>query len=253
MELRLVIELCILWKLPRHKLKFSSMPHSNLSLLTTLTHELRQPLSTIESIAYYLELALPNADPRVVEQLTRLRHLVAQSGWILSDAMTLAQPPSARPHAVDLDELITEFVLEHSQAEPDNDCFALDLAASPVWIDLQQGRQLVQTICRFFAASLKPGGKVSIDTRVLASGSVMLRARAEGQTGEDAKSPAGAGLTLDAIEHLADENAASVLIRLSDPSRLELSMEIPAAPLRREWQSAFLADEMQEQAVPSTL
>ncbi len=228
------------------------MPHSNLTLLTTLTHELRQPLSTIESIAYYLELALPNAEPRVIEQLTRLRHLVAQSGWILSDAMTLAQPPLARPQVVDLDELIAEFVLEHAQTEPHNDCFALDLAAAPVWIDPQQGRQLVHSICRFFTSALKPGGEVSIQTRVMASGGVLLRARAEGQSGEDAKSPAGAGLALEAIEHLAAENSASVFIRLSDPCRLELSLEVPAAPLMREWHSSFLADEIQEPAVPSS-
>ena len=229
------------------------MPQSNISLLNTLAHELRQPLSTIESIAYYLELALPNADPRVVEQLTRLRHLAAQSGWILSDALALAQSAPARPQAVDLDELISEFVLDHLHAEPGQDYFELELGAVPVWIDVQQGRQLVYGICRFFAAALKPGGRVTIASGVLPNGRVLLSVQAEGQTGEDAKSPAGASLTLDAIQHLAAENAVLVSIRLSDPSRLELSLEIPAALLAHGWPPAFLADELQEQAVPSSL
>ena len=91
------------------------MPQSKENLLCNLAHELRQPLSTIESIAYYLELALPNADPRVLEQLTRLRHLVAQSGWMISDSLALSQEPDSRPEAIDLDELLSEFVLEQMQ------------------------------------------------------------------------------------------------------------------------------------------
>lgn len=227
------------------------MPQFNFSLLTTLTHELRQPLSTIESIAYYLELALPSPDPRIAEQISRLRHLVAQSSHILSDALVLSQPSIAQPQAVDLDEIVTEFVLDHSYLEPARDCFDLDLAAKPVWVDLQQGRQLVHSICRFFAAAAKPGSRVAIRTRVLPSGSVLLHALAEGQSGEDAKSPAGATLTLDAIEHLAAKNEAVVFMRLADSSRLELSVEFPAAPLAREWTPAFLADELLAQVAPS--
>ena len=91
------------------------MPQSNEFLLHNLAHELRQPLSTIESIAYYLELALPHGDPRVLEQLTRLRHLVEQSGWILNDTLSLARPASGHPEAVDLDEMLSEFVYEQVQ------------------------------------------------------------------------------------------------------------------------------------------
>ena len=229
------------------------MPQSNISLFNTLAHELRQPLSTIESIAYYLELALPHADPRVVEQLTRLRHLVAQSGWILSDALALAPSAPARPQAVDLDELISEFVLDHLQAEPGHDCFELELGGVPVWIDVQQGRQLVCGIGRFFARAVKPGGRVTIVTGVLPNGRVLLSAQAEGHSGEDARSRAGACLTLEAIEHLAAENTVIASIRLSDPSRLELSLEIPTAPPAHGWPPAFLADELLVQAVPSSL
>ena len=40
-------------------------------LLKAIAHEIRQPLSTIESIAYYLTLLIPGDDPKHREQLTR--------------------------------------------------------------------------------------------------------------------------------------------------------------------------------------
>jgi signal transduction histidine kinase len=53
--------------------------------LRHLTHELRQPLSGIESIAYYLEMVLDGGEPRVLEQCDRLRQMVRQANWLLED------------------------------------------------------------------------------------------------------------------------------------------------------------------------
>jgi len=41
-----------------------------------LSHELRQPLSSIESIAYYLEMILTSADQEVLDHCAELRRLV---------------------------------------------------------------------------------------------------------------------------------------------------------------------------------
>lgn len=206
------------------------MPQSTESLLFNLAHELRQPLSTIESIAYYLELALPDSDPRVLEQLTRLRHLVEQSGWILNDTLSLAKPAMLKPEPVDLDELLSEFVFEHLQHDSRGAKFELELAGAPAWIDYRQGRELVHGICRFFRTIGKPGMSISVDTCVLSSGSILLRARTQGPTGDDANLPPGSYLTLEWIERIATQNSAILAIRLLDPARLELSVEVPPAP-----------------------
>jgi hypothetical protein len=206
------------------------MPKPNESLLHNLAHELRQPLSTIESIAYYLELALPHSDPRVLEQLTRLRHLVEQSGWILNDTLSLAKTTILHPEAVDLDELLSEFVLEQVQHDAHRPHFDLELDGAPVWMDYQQGRELVHGICRFFRTIAKPGAEISIATGVLASGRILLRAMVEGQGGDDSSLPPGSQLTLEWLERIAAQNAATLQVRLSDASRFELSVEVPAAP-----------------------
>jgi hypothetical protein len=225
------MELCILWKLPRHKfIFFSSMPQSNEFLLHNLAHELRQPLSTIESIAYYLELALPHSDPRVLEQLTRLRHLVEQSGWILNDTLSLARQATTHPEAVDLDELFSEFVFEQVQHDSYWPHFDLSLAGAPVWMDFQQAREMVQGIRRFFRTVAKPGTEILVETFVLSSGSILLRVKAEGQNLDDSSLPPGSSLTLEWMERIASQNSATMSSQLQDPARLELTVEVPPAP-----------------------
>ena len=52
--------------------------------LDQLTHELRQPLSTIESLAYYLELTA--VDDHVCRHLEQIRHMVTRANYILEHA-----------------------------------------------------------------------------------------------------------------------------------------------------------------------
>ena len=79
--------------------------------LQSLAHELRQPLSAIESIAYYLGLVLPPGDHRTREQTSRLQDLVDQAGWILTCGQELYNPAPLRLEPVDLEELITQCVI----------------------------------------------------------------------------------------------------------------------------------------------
>jgi phosphoglycerate-specific signal transduction histidine kinase len=67
--------------------------------MATLAHELRQPLSNIESIAYHLSLVLPQSDEAVQGSLTRIRQLVEQSNGILTDGLrqAAAGPPRQEP------------------------------------------------------------------------------------------------------------------------------------------------------------
>lgn len=52
----------------------------------TVVHDLRQPLSSIETIAFYLSMVLPPGDAKIQEQLVRIRELVQESNEILSRA-----------------------------------------------------------------------------------------------------------------------------------------------------------------------
>jgi signal transduction histidine kinase len=69
-------------------------------VLGSLAHDLRQPLSNIEAIAYYLSMILPSGDDKIQPQLARIRELVEQSNLILSDALSLAPAPAAGAQSV---------------------------------------------------------------------------------------------------------------------------------------------------------
>lgn len=81
--------------------------------LEDLAHELRQPLSTIEAIAYYLALVLPHDDQKTHEQLDRVQRLVEQSNWILSNSLHLAGPAAPAIENIDLEEFVIEAASNH--------------------------------------------------------------------------------------------------------------------------------------------
>lgn len=64
---------------------------ANLDLICNLAHELRQPLSAIEAIAYYLEKTLPAEQMEARQYMMRLQELVETSSTILSDAVNAAR------------------------------------------------------------------------------------------------------------------------------------------------------------------
>jgi signal transduction histidine kinase len=49
-------------------------------------HDLRQPLSSIEAIAYYLEMTLPPEQQQARQYMRRLQQLVDQANLILKHA-----------------------------------------------------------------------------------------------------------------------------------------------------------------------
>ena len=65
----------------------SSMQELSEDSVLRLAHDLRQPLSTIEAIAYYLELTLPAHQLEARRYLARLRETVEESNSILSNAL----------------------------------------------------------------------------------------------------------------------------------------------------------------------
>jgi hypothetical protein len=69
-------------------------------------HEVRQPLSGIESVAYYLEMALESGDDELRQQCGRLRTMVRQASWLLDDAALCCTPHSSDPVSASLNDEI---------------------------------------------------------------------------------------------------------------------------------------------------
>ncbi len=121
-------------------------------VMQTLAHELRQPLSAMESIAYYLDLVLARGDQRARDHALRLHGLVEQSNWILSCALEMALDVStvSPPVLVDLTEMITQAIAAHllpGQTGPDLH-FAEQLPL--VALDPARGRVMMANLLALF-------------------------------------------------------------------------------------------------------
>jgi signal transduction histidine kinase len=67
--------------------------------LRELVHELRQPLSSIEAIAYYLEMTLPPAQVQARLHMTQLQRLVEDANAILERSAGMVHKPRLRARA----------------------------------------------------------------------------------------------------------------------------------------------------------
>jgi signal transduction histidine kinase len=66
--------------------------------LRELVHELRQPLSSIEAIAYYLEMTLPAGQVQARLHMTHLQRLVEEANAILERRAGMVRKPYVRVH-----------------------------------------------------------------------------------------------------------------------------------------------------------
>jgi signal transduction histidine kinase len=148
-------------------------------VLATVAHELRQPLSNIEAIAYYLSMVLPPGDVKLQAQITRIRELVEQSSWILSSALRLEGSAPAAPQPVILDELITEAV-SFSGAAQANVILSLSGDLPLVQLDPRAGRELVDSLLMLFRTMSAGDGPVTVTTSARPEGGVLMEIHVSG-------------------------------------------------------------------------
>ena len=67
--------------------------------LHNLVHDLRQPLSSIEAIAYYLEMTLPAGQFEARQYMSQLQRLVADTSAILERSVGDTRKSCARARA----------------------------------------------------------------------------------------------------------------------------------------------------------
>jgi signal transduction histidine kinase len=65
--------------------------------IRNLVHDLRQPLSTIEAIAYYLEMTLPADQLEARRYLSRLQQVVQESNVLMLKSIRESRARDATP------------------------------------------------------------------------------------------------------------------------------------------------------------
>src|SRR5439155_19065987 len=220
-------------------------------LLRDIAHELRQPLSTIESVAYYLTLIVPPEDEKVQEQLARLQQLVEQSNWILTSGLQdelletceqlveqsnwiltsglqVADPSPASPEPVDLEGFIRETIAD--QPAPGNLPVRLEFAGNLrlVRLDAGLGRALIENVWMLFRQLSTEQHPMTMRTSTADNGGAVLEVAT---TTPGYRSPAahGAGtiLSLQSPRKIVEAHGDSLEFEVDSAPVIRLLMVLP--------------------------
>ena len=203
-----------------------------------LAHELRQPLSALESLIYYLDILLSPGDVRARDQVEKIQSLVDQVNWAVDDAVHFAQACPASPARVALDDLVTQTLAERARGGTLN--VHLELAASKCFasLDSKQARHLLASvfgIFRLIAVSTTPvhvatecyGSRVGI--RISCESTTTARELQEMFEPCHRRLPAGLGLSLASARNIVDANQGEMRVASEGDQRLTLTLTFPAA------------------------
>jgi signal transduction histidine kinase len=196
-----------------------------------MAHELRQPLSTIESIAYYLTLVLPEDDGKVHEQLQRIQDLVEQSNWIVTSAQQLAEPMNAEQvqaeqRPVRLDDLVRESISARSAID-EGPAVEMDDDLPSVQADPGLTRGLVDNLLSLFRAISTPRCPAKLALRRDGEGVAMeLATEAQGYKSEASLGP-GATLSLDSARRVCDAQKALLDLAIDPADGVRVRVMLP--------------------------
>jgi signal transduction histidine kinase len=190
--------------------------------LQTIAHELRQPLSAIESIAYYLSLVLPREGGPAREQAGRLQQLVEQSNWILSSALQLADRAPLAQQLVNLETLVTQVVGEDSSVR-------LELASGLplVRLDPGRGRALLENLLMLFRQVGSDLHPVRIRTSKSAGGVLLAMATAVPGYRSEAGLGPGCGLSIESARRVAALHGGAFRIHVDAVSGVGVEVVLP--------------------------
>ncbi len=209
----------------------------SLNFLETLAHELRQPLSAIESTAYYLTMVLPRGEKRAQEHAARLQRLIEQANWILSCGLQLADASPLAPEPVDLEELITQTVASQfaeaaSHFSEGDDSPRLDLAGDLPLVDLDPGRarSLIENLLAMMRRAADLAHPVRVRTSRGTSGELLvaldLSVDARGDDSEECFGP-GAALGIESARRLVEVHGGRFAIDFEARGGVRVNLLFP--------------------------
>ena len=207
--------------------------------LRQIAHQLRQPLSTIEAIAYYLSMTLPPGESKAIEQLEKMQLLVQEANVILSDAMHYFRAAPPRPVRVDLNGLVADTVSEMQPWEGRPLRLTCGECPLPVEVDPAQAAHMLRNLLDYFRR-ISPGTEtVELATSATEfEAGLTIRLTAFDDDADELESllelehphlGSGSGLAMASVRRIVDANGGSIRAQAHPAGGVLLSVTFPLA------------------------
>ena len=192
-----------------------------------LTHELRQPLSALESIAFYLQMTVGGGGSDIGAQVERLQQMVDNANFVLSDVLHLLQMAPPAPVAVVLEELLEEALCEAWASDGLAVETDIDETLPAMWADLEQARHMFRSVLHFLRRSVAEPRNVMIAARAV-EGTVQIEVSAHAPH----VAPAALfhpleGNQLLTCRRIAENNRGHFSAEKNEQGRLILRLDVP--------------------------
>lgn len=205
-------------------------------IISQIAHELRQPLSTIESIAYYLDLVLQQEQPKIRQQLAKLQQLVDQSNWIVSNAVYVTQAAAPAPEFLDLHEVLSDCIADAAFSGVRVDLRRAETLPR-VCLDRAQALHLMRAIVQFFRSSADTDHAIVVTTsatheEVLVEFTAPVRCPASGEAmpaSPESGVPSGVALSLASARRIVDAHRGRIRIAADSGLGISAVIAFPAA------------------------
>lgn len=194
-----------------------------------LVHELRQPLSALESIAYYLRLTANESSP-AGHQVDRLQQMVDNANWVVNDILHAFEIAAPVARAVDTQEIIAD-VLEEAWISEGLDVQRDESALPLAFVDREQFRHLIRTVLHFVRHAAPIRRTVAITfCEVGDMLHIEFLAQAPNVALENLYQPL-ASKTLLSCRNIAVNNGGSFEASKDDGGWLKIHVEVPLAAI----------------------
>ena len=215
-----------------------SMPDTA-AVLRQIAHQLRQPLSAIEAIAYYLSLTLPPGETRALEQLEILQRLVQDTDVILSDAVHFLGASPSHPMLADLKDLVADAISQLQPFESQPPRVEYGVGPAPVLVDSAQATHAVRNLVSYLRQLAPDGEDVELavsatefEAKLAIQVATSVCTVAEVKLLLDPQHPhlgSGSGLAMASVRRIIDAHGGRIAVENQPPGGIRLTVIFPVA------------------------
>jgi signal transduction histidine kinase len=209
-------------------------------MAASLSHELRNPLSVINNVSYYLRTKFPDVDEKTLKMLDLLEKEVDRSDRIIGNMLSFSRHKPTMAEDMNLNDFIDSF-FSNPDATPGNVNVKLKLSEIPqIHADSEKFRQILDNLVTNACQAMPEGGTLTVSTEATDSDAIELSVNDTGHgMTEEVQSrlfeplfstkTTGFGLGLVIVKTLVEDHGGNITVKSREGKGSEFIITLPIA------------------------